>query len=225
MTERILGALLLIGLVAAPAAAEDPAARETADEDVDRAITAVKRYLWGQQRADGGWPQIRHYAHSYNVPGGLCTALVTFALLEAGEDFVNSEKMKKGLESLTKLKSDNIQVRAFRVMALSRVVGANRDSPHLASLKEDIKWLLRSRGAWGPGGPHRVGDNSSNQYAMMALWEATAAGAELPKKLLAAAERVWVKNQRPDGGWAFSDLETTELKSTPRMTAAGLASM
>ena len=222
MIRRLAVLLVCVFLVNAAAAQE---ARDTADADIDRAIAAVKRYLWGQQQAGGGWPRIENYEYRYRLPSGFTTALCTFALLEGGEQVENSERMQKALEVLVGLKTERIEVRALRLMALGRAITGRKKSPCRPKFLEDLKWLATGRGVWGESGPARVGDNSSNQYAMMALWEAHAAGVEIPANLTRAAERIWVRRQRKDGGWAYADLETTDIGATARMTAAGLASM
>ena len=221
MTERIIAVLLVACACLAPAAG---AARETADEDIDQAIGALRRYIWGQQKEEGHWV-IPPYTSRGGKPGGFPTALATLALLEAGEKFANNSPMEKALAALTKIKTNNVEVRSVRVMALSRVVGTAKKSPYRRQLVEDVRWLARGGGSWGVNGPEQIGDNSSNQYVMMALWEAKAGGVRIPSGIIHKAEGVWVGRQGKDGGWAYSNLEDLEMTSTPRMTAAGLASM
>ena len=204
------------------------AVRETTDEDIDLAIAAVKRYLWARQQANGSWTVV-HYARRYHLPRGFTTALVTFALLEAGERPENNPRMRKALSALTKIDTKNLRVRSLRALALSRAMGVDKKSPYRAGLVADLKWLMgakgKFRGAWGETGPEPVGDNACNQYALMALWEAALAGVEVPSQMIRLAEQTWVRRQRKDGGWAFAGLASMKMASTMRMTAAGLASM
>jgi len=222
VNARIAG--LLIGLLATSSAAPAGAKmREVMDDDVNRAIGAAKRYLIATQHKDGHWWRW----HGRQVPHGGPTALATFALMEAGER-ATSEPVKKGLEWLVALKTNNLYVRAVRAMALGLAVAQVQDSPYHTPLKADVKWLTRkasSLGAWGYSGAERDGDNSCSQFALLALWEADRAGIPISPAVLRAVERTWLRRQRADGGWKYAGLASVESPSTHTMTSAGLASL
>src|SRR5688500_7373767 len=104
---------VLFVLAAVPLRAATPL-RVVTDEDVDRAIGEARRYLWGQQKADGQWN------HHWKVPKGGDDVIAVFALLESGEDH-DSEKMKLGLDALAKLETNDHYVIATRSMAFSQI--------------------------------------------------------------------------------------------------------
>jgi len=95
--------------------------RETTDDDIDRKIEGLKKYLWALQEPNGIWEKY-HYAYRYHLPGNYASAIVTYALLEAGADYENDPRMKKAVEYLVSLgKKPPMSVRAFRVMALGQI--------------------------------------------------------------------------------------------------------
>lgn len=223
MNKAIVAAALVALLPGRAAAQAPPPPREVTNEDVDRAMTQAKRYLWGQQSADGHWT-----SHSHLVPGGGATAIALLALLEAGESR-NSPRMKKGLAALAGLKTSNLYVVTTRVIALSKAAAHLKESPYHKQLQADMKYLtaaaLRQRGAWGYAGPERTGDNSCSQFALLALWEADRVGLRIDPAIVRAVERTWLTRQQADGGWTYSGQPKINTASTVSMTTAGLASL
>ncbi|MFW6133789.1 MAG: DUF4159 domain-containing protein, partial [Planctomycetota bacterium] len=198
--------------------------RRVADEDIDRTISEIQRYLRRQQQGDGRWR--RH--HRRSVPRGGTTALALFALLEAGEN-PRAEHMRKGLEYLAAVETNNLYTVATRTMVLGQVAELWKDNPWTDQLRKDVAWLLRGAaryGAWGYGGPERYGDNSCAQFALMALWQADRAGLNIPPAVLRRAEGTWLRRQRrDDGGWTYAGQPRVEAESTASMTTAALASL
>lgn len=222
MNLKIVIAVLIACVLTAPTVG---AVRETNDKDVDRAIKAATGYLWSQQMRGGSWEHL-HYCYRHRLPSGFPTAIITFALLEAGESYENDVRMKRAIDVLTKIKTNDLRVRAIRAMVLSRAVGNNKKSPYRKALLADLKWISRGRGKWGNAGPERFGDNFCSHLALTALWEARLnANVAIPKKLFRMGQKVWENRQKPDGGWAFSGLPGNKMKPDVRITAAGLASM
>ncbi len=202
--------------------------RETTDTDIDFAIKSAVRYLWSRQLPSGSWERMR-YCHTHRLPDGFPTAVITFALLEAGESYENDPRMRKAIEALAKIQTNDLRVRALRVMALSRAVGKKKNSPYREFLKKDLAWIYKSgnNGRWGNTPDERFGDNFCNHLALTALWEARLNG-DLGTKsnaIFRAGMNVWMNRQKQDGGWAFSGLPDTKMLPDIRITAAGLASM
>ena len=214
----VIAPLLLAGLCAGQGVQ-----REIADADIDRAIDQAKRFLFAEQRRDGGWVMFHR-----TVPNGGYTAIAAFALLEAGES-PNDPKVAKALEALVAVPTPNVYVISLRVMALSRIVAAHAQSPYREQLVKDVAWLTadaaRQGGAWGYGGPQSSGDNSCSQFALLALWEADRAGIEIDPRLIRLVERTWLQRQRRDGGWTYAAQAPRDVKSTVSMTTAGIASL
>ncbi len=223
--NRIVLWILIFSVVVAPATAT-PKTREVADEDVDRAIGELKRYLYAQQKPDGGWGS---WHPEFDADGD--TAIAVFALLEAGES-PDDPRMKKGLAALVAVKPRRRQayVIATRIMALSLIVAQKKNSPYRDQLVRDVAWLTknarRMQGAWGYRGADTNGDNSVSQFALLALWEADRAGVKVDSTLIRLAERTWIRRQRRNGGWTYAgQANLVEAKTTTSMTAAGLASL
>lgn len=194
--------VLTLALAVSPILAQTQL-REVADTDIDRAIEEAKRFLYGQQQPDGRW-----FDWTPEVPTGTGhTALVLFALLEAGEN-PQYEKFAQGLDWLCKQQSDNTYVVAVRAMVLSEVYRKNHDTPYKKLLISDIAFLTKDfvkHGAWGYKGPEKTGDNSCSQFALLGLWEAEAAGMEVPIQVFRQAESTWVARQvKPVGGWTYA---------------------
>jgi len=227
--RRTILIVMLTGAMAAVAAGQRVkrrAYREVADRDIDRAIGAAQRFLWKQQENNGLW---HHHHIRPGLPRGGPTAIALFALLDSGVK-PTDERIKKGLDALVDVKTQNLYVIATRAMALSQAVAQGRED-YRAPLVRDLAWLTknaaRSGAAWGYGGPQRTGDNSCSQFALLALWEADRAGLDIDVNLLRAVEQTWISRQKEDGGWTYPGEPAAARKSdsTLSMTSAGLASL
>lgn len=225
--KRILLMTLALAVALLPArkafAQAKPAPpREVTDEDVDRGIEELKRYIWNQQQTDGHWS-----LNVWKVPAGGATAINCLAMLEAGESY-NNEKLKKGLQALVDFKTEDVYVISVRTMAFSQVVAQFRDSPLRTQLKADVDWLTKNAqqmAAWGYHGPEKLGDNSCSQFALLALYEADRAGMEISPTLIQAVEKTWLARQQKDGGWTYAAQQGVGAPSTATMTTAALASL
>lgn len=221
LISRGIVVVFLIGVISPPILSQ--AVREVTDEDVDRAIARIERYLWARQKADGGW----YYNRS--LPYGGQTALATFALLEAGIS-PNNPNLRKALDFLVKVKRRNLYVVTIRIMTLSEALAQSKRLPYRSCLEKDLEWLIRGNaarrcGAWGYSGPDKFGDNSCSQFALLALWEADRCGMKIDPSLIRRVEQTWIKRQRKDGGWTYSGQPGVDTPSTVSMTTAGIASL
>lgn len=204
------------------------------DEDLDIAVRRAVAWLWAQQKENGGWDEGQFGAQ---FAGGV-SALVTYALLEAGES-PHQEQMVKALAFLEEVEHVNsTYARAFRALVWASMDGEK----YLRHLNADADFLIKSQhsaGGWGyPGtwGAATAGpaasdfmDNSNSQIAMLALWEASQApGNEVPRSVFRRAEDYWVRSQNADGGWGYQASwmpSAMESRSYGSMTAAGLATL
>ena len=119
MRSAPLVVALAVSLLFAGVCAGQGVQREITDADIDRAVDQAKRFLFAEQRRDGGWTMFHR-----TVPNGGYTAIAAFALLEAGES-PNDPKVAKALEALVAVPTPNVYVISLRVMALSRIVAAH----------------------------------------------------------------------------------------------------
>jgi len=81
----------------------------------------------------------------------------------------------------------------------------------------------KANGSWDYD-TRTAGDSSISQYAILGLWEASNAGADIPPGVFDRAAGFYLATQRGDGGWVYhSDEQGTN--ETISMTAAGVGSL
>jgi hypothetical protein len=212
-------------------AAAGPARGAVDDEAVRKGIEKAVAYIAKQQKGDGSWGE-KKYAHTQQEVGNTELALLT--LLYVGEH-PNRETVSKALDGVLSRPLDYTYAVSVRLMALAQVqnklVGAKRDLVRTA-LRRDAAWLVASQGPSGGWGYTAVsGDRPSRTYvdlsitqmAVLALWEAANAGAEIPRSTWDRVTNLYFGSQRDDGGWTY----TPDGKdgSYGSMTAAGLATL
>ncbi len=206
------------------------------DEAVDKAIANARKYLWSQyQEKEGHWKPRGSY------PGGH-TALVTYALLSAGESPQKAE-MKRAIEWLAKVK----MVKTYSLGLRAQVWAMLPETQGRRLLKKDARQLRNSichkmkyriyknkkvrvpiswPGIYGYvscGKPLGGGDNSNTQYGILGVWAAARNNVEIPeqREYWELVYKYWRKTQNADGGWGYRPRSA----SRATMTAAGLASM
>lgn len=230
--RRVLGMVALFAF--AFGATGSAQSSNITDEDLDIAIKQAVAWLWSQQKSDGSWDEGEFGAQ---FTGGV-SALVTYALLEAGES-PHDERMLKSLKHLEEVEEvHSTYARAFRTLVWASL----DDQKYERHVNADSRWLIKSQsnaGGWGyPGtwGAQTTGaaatdymDNSNSQIAMLALWEASHfPGNEVPRSIFRRAEDYWTRSQNADGGWGYQPSwlpNPMESRSYGPMTAAGLATL
>lgn len=106
-------------------------------------------------------------------------------------------------------------------------VWAQLPPEYLNLLKQDAQHLLVFNHNAGAGNFHYAKangswDNSTTQYGVLGVWEASKRGANIPRDFWVAVAKHFMGCQNPDGGWQYSG---TGGGSTHSMTAAGLTGM
>ena len=219
---RIAGALLgwLLLPSAAVGADAPPASR------ADRAVEAASRFLLSQideqGRCAGEAP-----ANDYRFGGK--TALCAQALLTAGVKPADSPPLARAIAWLGQAELTGTYAVAMRAVAYSLL----RDDRSLALLRKDTQWLIAAmndRGGYtytpAARAPAEIEDNSNAQMALLGVWAAAERGVEVPLAYWRRAERHWLDQQQPDGGWGYrTDPRTMRARTYGSMTAAGLASL
>ncbi len=209
------------------------------DEKVDEAVEAIKKFLYDSQAADGGWYGSYHKgpqdAQDKNSWGP--TAMAALALIVSGESPQNP-KIKKALELLAKVEITGVYALSMRTHVWSYLpqdtfgkllekdtesmynswYGWARFNYPVAAYGESFNDKYGGGSAAGNGG--RV-DNSTTQYGVLALWQASKRGADIPDRFWELAISNFLELQDTDGGWAYSGARNT----TQTMTCAGLAVM
>lgn len=234
---------------AKPAAAKPAAAKpgvrppsagekiDFSDEAVEAGIKKAVAFLWSRQTEDGSWPGFMGHGAKGNVPDkdGITynpagpTALVVYALLEAGEEPQNP-KMKKALEWLAAQQIERTYSLGLRASAWCSANLYTKDH-YLRNLEGDVQLLVASNkeGSYGyytsnvyaHKDDKRV-DNSNAQYGLLGVWAGWRNDVTVPKDYWETVLKHWIRCQNQDGGWAYNG---TEKASTSTMAAAGLASM
>jgi len=227
-------AVPLLAVLAVPAV---PSASADMDRDrILRAIETLKRELLSAQKADGSWEDPAWGAAPAAGIGGH-TALVTWALLQAGVD-PHSEPIRKAVQNLLQLDMMGTYNRSLRCMVLASLARMDPLGKYARAMQADVDFLLRSRlpnGRWtyvptstsarrfrSPD-RSRLGDNSNTQFAVLALREAALAGAKIPRQIWSDIREYWQRVQGSDGGFSYRD--GSGGNSYGSMTAAGLASL
>jgi len=209
---------VLAGLVSAfpvAAAAAEPVTGAQVRAAILRAVEALK----GAQTSAGTWPD-------YAQAGGV-TALVTYALLEAGVS-PTDVGLARAIAHVRRQEDRSTYVVSLKVLVLS-AADAKR---YAKEIQSSADWLIAHQtdtGAWGYGPPPpaalaeaKVGgalerarteaevrrqyerpDASNSQFALLALAEADRAGAEVPREVWAKADRHFRSVQLPGGGWSY----------------------
>jgi len=212
-------------------------ASETPDEQqILNAIEQIKTYLLEHQKPDGSWPDPAWQAAPAAAKGGH-TALVTWALLQAGQDPF-SEPIRKAVQNLLTTEMLGTYNRSLRCMVFAWLAKTVASQKYKKALQADVDFLVKTRlpnGRWTYIHPKIArnrhlatpdrsgqGDNSNTQFAVLALKEAADAGAKVPFALWSEVKNYWLAEQYPDGGFSYRHGEGSPYGS---MTAAGLASL
>ena len=199
------------------AAMAGSASAEVTDDDIQAAIDKGVAWLFTQQKANGWFSEKGYFAYHDDAPadqksiGGL-EAMAMLALTFAPVDIKKDERMKKGFDALLELDMNHLYCRAPRVMVISRLLNKmdrERRERAVVVLKADVEWIIKAqnqKGAWGYGDktPETYGwDFSNSQMAMLGLSEADMAGIELPQEPFLKIQKLYLDDQRKDGGWNY----------------------
>jgi hypothetical protein len=201
-------AILLVGAAAFLAAtAGTRPAQGVTDKQVIRSTTAARAWLLGQD-SGGVWPQ----EEPDRQGGRSCLALLTLVTL--GED-PESPLMAAALDVAMRQPTDKTYVRAVRAMALAAIQRKldKAKSPKYAvvrlALMADCQWLVNAQGKDG-GWDYRARrdtdkryDFSNTQMAILALWQASLAGIEIPDAVWLRSQRLYYTRQLDDGSWNY----------------------
>jgi len=220
-----------------PAAGAD----EVTGPHVRAAILRAVQALQDARKTDGTWPD-------YAQKGGV-TALVTYALLEAGVS-PTGEVLAPALKHVRDLPDRSTYVVSLKVLAL---VSAD-PKRYAQTIQAGADWLADHQtetGAWGYGTPppaavaeaavggalerargeaelrrqYERPDASNSQFALLALAEAERAGATVPADVWCRADRHFRAVQLSGGGWSYVYRATDPDEAYGSITAAVAAGL
>ena len=218
---------------------------------VDRAINHGKEFIFEEQQKNGLWdvsatpPADAQIALMQTSPAGAqwggTTALATYALLAAGES-PTSDKLAKAVAFL---KTANLK----GTYALGLRTQMYQFLPSTKELRDDAlrDVATLANGAYLKGktlglydyllDPNRTGerfDHSVSQYGVLGVWACQRTGAEVSNAFWQMEEDAWIRDQAPDGSWAYGESGVTvgygknavrRSTATASMTVAGTATL
>jgi len=233
--------LALIAFACLGCASQASAQQQTlTDAEVDAAIQGIKDFFYASQDpATGGWygqfhtgPQAAADKNSWGP-----TAMAVLALIVSGESPQRAE-IAKALELLAEVEIQGVYAMSMRIHVWSYLP----QETFGGLLERDTAAIYRSWYGFSrfgyPIAPYgatfndnhvrggepinggRV-DNSTTQYGILAMWQASKRGANIPNVFWEQAIANFIEQQQADGGWAYSGARNTSQS----MTLAGLACM
>ncbi|MFK7787952.1 MAG: DUF4159 domain-containing protein, partial [Phycisphaeraceae bacterium] len=197
-------------------------------------------FLYNAQAEDGGWygsyhkgPQEPAAKNNWGP-----TAMAALALIVSGESPQNP-KLKKALKKLAEVEITGVYAMSMRAHVWSYLpqgtfgkllekdsdtmyrswYGWGRFDYATAKYGETFNDRFRGNGSQGSNGG-RI-DNSTTQYGVLALWQASKRGANIPNEFWELAIANFLEMQGDDGGWAYNANKNTNQS----MTLAGLTVM
>jgi hypothetical protein len=207
------------------------AALGASDAAVQESIAKAQKWLISQAN-NGVWP----HEDKDNMGARSCLAIYTLAY--TGED-PTGPVLSAGIDAALKLQTGRIYPRAAHALAMSAVARKleKAKSPKARAvrdaLRDDVRWLTNAQGKNGgwnylPMNAEETRiDFSNTQMAILALWQATLAGEEVPAEVWLKARDIYYNNQLQDGSWDYGDKDAPDGRhgGYGSMTAAGLASV
>jgi hypothetical protein len=191
---------------------DDPPAAPSAEE-VDAAIARGVLALKEEQKPNG----------SFDGETG-STALAIFALSHSGVP-ADDRSVERGLRwMLANLGRPDTYGASLAIMALA-TLDRELHAKRIDRLAKLVQYGQCRNGQWSYQlkRGRSSGDNSNTQFALLALWYARGAGAEIDPEVWSKARTFFAESQNEDGGWGYSAKERT--KSYGSMVATGLAAL
>ncbi len=187
-------------------------------ESVQKSIDRSVNFLLSSQKDDGGWDDVNDY------PGGV-TSLVVLALLTAGLP-PDHPKVANALN----YSRQRVPKKTYTVALQSMAFCAANPTKFAADIQRNTEWLVKAQckdGSWSYGEDGASnGDPSNTQFALLALYEAQRAGAQLPpevwKSVYGLSKKYWLAIRNKDGSFPYNP-GSAEVRGS--MTCAGVSSL
>jgi len=199
------------------------------DEQVSVAIEKIKKYFYDtQDEKTSGW--FGRYHESAQAPANRDdwgpTSMAVLALIVSGESPQNP-KLAKAIDLLTKKEITGVYAMSMRVHVWSYlpkdIYGGvlTKDSDAMFRSWYDLSkfdYLIAPVGEDKHAKKAGRVDNSTTQYGVLAMWQASKCGLSIPKSFWQNAMQNFFNMQNPDGGWTYG----ASAASKPSMTLSGL---
>ncbi|MBX3412731.1 MAG: HEAT repeat domain-containing protein [Pirellulales bacterium] len=173
------------------------------------------------------------FSSSSETLGGRC--LLALALIKANQPATHPRideavqlAIKAGDNGDPGVDTDNYQA-ALPIILLASV-DAQKYRPEITKLLEKLLKQQKQNGSWGYD-HSRQGDVPRTQYAVLALWEASHAEAEIPISAWENVTNFLLRVQDPSGGYGYQAMDpkgdalVPQLDLTVTRTAAGVGSL
>jgi len=209
----------VMGVTCVASAANAAAQGSISPADVQQAIDSLVQYFrLNQNRQPKDGPIGAWQGHGdYNT--GL-TSLVVLALLSAGRKPADPE-VARALEYIRGETPTQVYEASLQTMALC-AAEPGRDRP---LIERNVAWLIKAQqredGGWGYKQERGLSDESNSQFAVLALWEASRIGVEIPQEVIGRGRSYWLAKMSRSGTWGYRG----EPQPRGSMTCAGIASM
>ncbi len=195
------------------------------NEAIDRGV----KYLLSNQHVDGSWYDGK--TNVYLHPEGGATALAVAALLHSGVDH-DHQAIERGAAYARSRPMQMFYGTVTRIL-MEDILGEHKDDKQMKSLAE---FLVGGAGSdyFDYPGVDKPGDLSITQYAILGMWMAKRDGVKIPDKALESSMKIILRNQLPDGGWAYfgPSASSSPMQAggegggpTCSMTTAGMSSL
>lgn len=192
------------------------------EEHVHATIGAIVEELYDRRHPERFWEPTQGRGDGSQFQVGGYTALVTLALLYAGESYQNPVLS----EVIDHLKE--VELEGTYAVAVRAAVWAMLPPRFQEQLEQDKAWLTEGfspdAGGWAyyKNPTTTVRDNSLRQFGALGWWEASKRGLRVPREYWEALERGFLQMQHADGGWGY---RPHTPHSTGSMTSAGLSAL
>lgn len=162
---------------------------------------------------DGAW-------QGHEDQGAGLTSLIVLALLSSGRS-PNDPEIARAMEYIRRKKPEKVYEASLQCMVMCACQpGRDRDL-----IERNIAWLVkaqqRSDGGWSYEQTSGMSDESNSQFAVLAFWEASKIGVDIPADTLQRAKSYWMTQMLPGGTWGYRG----DRAAKGSMTCAGIASM
>lgn len=200
---------------------------QVTDEIIQERIDGLVERIYRARYPHGTWdPPNEGSGHVFGQNWGGTTAIMTFALLTAGESYQNP-RLRPAIEFLKEAELRGTYAVAFRAHVWAAL--PDEFEPYL---RRDVQWLIN---ALGPSGYDYTSqprydrvDNSVTQYGVLGVWEGAKRGMPVPNNYWEAIQEHFVRHQLADGSWSYGGAnaaDPSQRNARGSMAAAGVAAL
>ncbi|MFY7891683.1 MAG: DUF4159 domain-containing protein [Pirellula sp.] len=186
--------------------------------DVQQAIEDLLQYFRRTQNRQAKDGPVGAWQGHQDQKTGL-TSLVVLALLSAGRK-PNDTEVARAMDYIRSEPPMQVYEASLQIMAMC-LAEPGRDR---ALIERNVEWLIQAQqadGGWAYRQDRGASDESNTQFAVLALWEASRIGIEIPQPVIQKGRTYWLNKMSPAGTWGYRG----DPKPLGSMTCAGIASM